>query len=812
MKHAQAIPHIDASLREPGTAGVPIAVATHVSLMRSLVTAFALWLVATQAYALTVDDLSRLESFGGVQVSPDGKWIAYERNVSAAERPGVYWPHNWNATRVRVSSVDRADSWPVEIEGAVAIGLFPAASAWSPDSSVFVVRVLDGTGSGAALVNPRTRQVTRLRGSTPFTFGQFLWLADGRLLYATSNGRFPGAVPIGEFTRARTERWKKTAEGREAQVTVSSASPVVKAVAAIPVLPGGLNLFDPRTGESVKLADGDFISLQLSPDGKRIATLCLTEDMRTRASFGIYWETLSGELCVFRIQPARLTLEFRSEGLLIYPKTVQWSPDSRELLVNGRGERDDLYDPKIYRYRSAQRRLEPLATPPDSTFRDFGLRAFGMHALPYGWAGSTPVAVAARKNATESRSGDLVREHSRLTYGEYDGYRFDVWALGQKPINLTEFSSGSVMSFAPASGGIRVSADGELWQIQANGKRERVTEAPKAKPNSTPKGFSPVAEAGPVQIGLLTDAHDVRSLVSVRNGEVTVLDTVNAFLRDHPPSNRRQIEFKVGGETRRAWVVLPPQHDPSRRYPGVLLVYGGTIFGDAVSWFVELDQPVAFYNANVLAARGFVVIVPELPLQPGHKADQGRSLADAAVAVTDAAAELGLVDPARMGVMGSSFGAYSTLSILSHASDRFKAGVADNPAGTLNPISAWGTQHAYVGLGHAFHGSPIEEFPFAGFQEGGQIGLGAPPWEAPELYVTRAPFFRVQHIKAPVMLFASDLDGSLADAESMFAALVRSGNEAVLVHYWGESHAVVSPANQRDQMDRITAWFEAHLR
>src|SRR5690606_24818299 len=173
----------------------------------------------------------------------------------------------------------------------------------------------------------------------------------------------------------------------------------------------------------------------------------------------------------------------------------------------------------------------------------------------------------------------------------------------------------------------------------------------------------------------------------------------------------------------------------------------------------------------------------------------------------------GLIDGERVGLMGSSFGAYSTLAILAHASDRFRAAVAENPVGSVNPLAWWGEQARIAGLGHAIPGGPVEEFVMAGFAEGGQLGLGGPPWKVPEHYLRNSPFFRAPYIKAPVMLIASDLDSSsLAASQAMYAALVREGNEAVLVHYWGESHAISSPANQRDELERITAWFTGHLK
>jgi len=64
------------------------------------------------------------------------------------------------------------------------------------------------------------------------------------------------------------------------------------------------------------------------------------------------------------------------------------------------------------------------------------------------------------------------------------------------------------------------------------------------------------------------------------------------------------------------------------------------------------------------------------------------------------------------------------------------------------------------------------------------------------------------------MIIHGDLDDfdTFHDAERMFTALVRTGNAAVFLRYWGEGHGVTSSANQRDEIQRVEDWLRLNLR
>ena len=62
------------------------------------------------------------------------------------------------------------------------------------------------------------------------------------------------------------------------------------------------------------------------------------------------------------------------------------------------------------------------------------------------------------------------------------------------------------------------------------------------------------------------------------------------------------------------------------------------------------------------------------------------------------------------------------------------------------------------------------------------------------------------------MLIHGDQDEvGVNQSEEMFAALYRQGKTAQLVTYWGEGHAIISPANVRDFYERVLRFLTDNL-
>jgi dipeptidyl aminopeptidase/acylaminoacyl peptidase len=111
----------------------------------------------------------------------------------------------------------------------------------------------------------------------------------------------------------------------------------------------------------------------------------------------------------------------------------------------------------------------------------------------------------------------------------------------------------------------------------------------------------------------------------------------------------------VDGVPLRGGLLLPSDCQPGRRYPLVVKVYGGLVGSEDVNRFGLYGDGVD--NLQVFATRGYAVLVPDIPL------GIGTPMADLLKTVmpgVDRVIELRIADPARLGIMGHSFGFHLT--------------------------------------------------------------------------------------------------------------------------------------------------------
>jgi dipeptidyl aminopeptidase/acylaminoacyl peptidase len=811
---------------------------------------------------LTVAEILKLKSFGGVVLSPNGKTIAFE-NHDPLEilHQTIFSPALRYDSRLFLASADTGIVTEVRAQDSVAITLYeslgaPASSGWSANSDILVVGVATKSGEfRTGLVSPSTGQLTLLPGSTPFGVVEFDWLSDGRLVYVTSAGR-TGVPTNEELATKAADRWRATWRGIEPQVTVSSADPSVDSSPIPP--PGSLRLAQTATGDTVKLADGDFLAPAVSPDGKRLAVICMPPSMRSRLVSGISpgLNMTAGELCVYRIEGNQAELEGRTNGFIVLPRHLAWSPDSKSLLVSARRETADLYDVGLWRYYTSSRALQLIASPPGTAYRDTSGAKFGVDILQYGWIGGEPAVVS----ATASSRASAPAQSRELDYGERRGQRYDIWSISdEKTTNLTRTFQSSVISFiSAADGAALVVADGRLWELTMSAPPKALTRANAPAINGL-RGVMIRSSSGRVQVRLNVSSaaddadreavfdvrsksflahdaapdaattvatasnstrraivvyseHDATSLLLVDGGHMTPIVSNNEALNDLTLGERETFEFTVGADKRLGYLIKPPGYSAGKRYPAIMMVYGGAAFGKFPPLWTRADTRIAFDNGQLWASKGYVVICPSLPIRAGAESDQMRSITEGALAALDELIAQGVVDGDRVAVMGTSFGGYSTFGILENAPARFKTGVAES-SGILDPIHFWGSATGWEGIAGESKGDPTENFSSESWVEGGQLQLKTPIWKNPEAYLRSSPLYHADKVRVPVLIIHGDLDGfdTFNDAQRMFAALVRTGTQPVLLRYWGEFHGIVYPANQIDESTRIAKWLSRYI-
>jgi dipeptidyl aminopeptidase/acylaminoacyl peptidase len=271
------------------------------------------------------------------------------------------------------------------------------------------------------------------------------------------------------------------------------------------------------------------------------------------------------------------------------------------------------------------------------------------------------------------------------------------------------------------------------------------------------------------------------------------LTRVNPSLEGYSYGRTLLISWAAGSDRLRGALLLPAGYEPGKRYPLIVNVYGGSSRSNSLFRFGLSGSGVE--NMQLFATRGFAMLLPDSPIEKGRNAPMSE-IARAVLPGVDKVVETGIADPDRLGVMGHSYGGYSTLSLIVQTT-RFKAAMAS--ASFSNLISMYGEMYN-------------QDSASIGYLEKGQGGMVDTPWKVRDRYLENSPFFFLDRVETPVLLVHGSLDIP-ARAEETFVALRRLGKEVEYARYEGEQHweGTWGYANQVDYWKRMLAWFEEHL-
>ncbi|MDI9498145.1 MAG: S9 family peptidase [Bacillota bacterium] len=254
-----------------------------------------------------------------------------------------------------------------------------------------------------------------------------------------------------------------------------------------------------------------------------------------------------------------------------------------------------------------------------------------------------------------------------------------------------------------------------------------------------------------------------------------------------------RFHFESGGDRLEAFVLLPPDYDASGSLPALLAIHGGpkTSYGT-----------ILFHELQLLASHGYLVFFTNPRGSSGHGADwadirgaYGRRDNEQLMALTDAVlARYPAIDPARLGVLGGSYGGFMTNWIITHET-RFAA------ACTQRSISNWFSMYGMSDIGYYFVSDQI----------------AATPWSDPGRLWEASPLRLAPAVRTPTLILHADRDYRcpLAEAQQFFAALRLAGTESRLVIFHGEDHGLSRDGKPRQRVRRleeILAWFASHLK
>lgn len=268
----------------------------------------------------------------------------------------------------------------------------------------------------------------------------------------------------------------------------------------------------------------------------------------------------------------------------------------------------------------------------------------------------------------------------------------------------------------------------------------------------------------------------------------------NPWLADHAWLRAELVEFQSEtGRRLQVGLLYPANHLPGRRYP--MIVYTYEILSSQIHFF-EPPSLRDYYNFSAWTQQGYFVLMPDIVYRPR---DPGVSAIQAVRPAIRKVVEMGLVDSARVGLIGHSWGGYQA-TYLPTRTKLFAASVAGAPLTDF--ISFMGAIHWNPGIPEVDH------------WETGQARMEVPFWEDPDAHVRNSPIHKIHEMDTPLLMAFGDKDGVVDwdQGTEFYNFARRAGKQMVLLVYEGEDHGFRQKANQIDYHQRILEWFGHYLK
>ncbi len=244
-----------------------------------------------------------------------------------------------------------------------------------------------------------------------------------------------------------------------------------------------------------------------------------------------------------------------------------------------------------------------------------------------------------------------------------------------------------------------------------------------------------------------------------------------------------------------SYVSRPRGTSPADRLPMVLLVHGGPWGRDV--WGLHPDH-------QWLANRGYAVLSVNFRgstgfgkafINAGDREWAGKMHDDLIDAVDWAVAQ-GIADPARVAIMGTSYGGYSALVGVTFTPEKFACAV--DLVGISNLVTFIDTIPDYWQTWKSILAVRVGDYR----TEDGR-----------KLLEDRSPLTRADRIVRPLLIGqgANDVRVKAAESEQIVAAMQRHGIPVTYVYYPDEGHGLGRPENRRSFAAVTEAFLAQHL-
>ena len=268
----------------------------------------------------------------------------------------------------------------------------------------------------------------------------------------------------------------------------------------------------------------------------------------------------------------------------------------------------------------------------------------------------------------------------------------------------------------------------------------------------------------------------------------------NPFAADYAWGRSEIVEYKNDRDERlQGALFYPAGYVPGKKYPMVVYMYERLSDG-LHRWSSPSDREP--YNPAVFTSLGYIFLQPDIVFRPR---EPGLSVADCVGAAVKRVIAMGVVDPARIGIIGHSWGGFDTVFLATHT-NLFAAGVAGAPITDL--VSNYGNHHWSAGIAETDH------------IETGQQRMEVPLWEDLPAYIRNSAVFGVSTMKTPLLVAFGDNDGTVHwhQGVELYNIARRAKKDVVMLVYGAEDHSNRRKPNQLDYQRRIVQWFGHYLK
>lgn len=248
----------------------------------------------------------------------------------------------------------------------------------------------------------------------------------------------------------------------------------------------------------------------------------------------------------------------------------------------------------------------------------------------------------------------------------------------------------------------------------------------------------------------------------------------------------------AGGRRIHNMIVLPPNFDPSKKYPLLVFIHGGaaSMNGDAIS---------LRWNYHLLTAPGYVMLMSDYtgstgygekfaqaikldPLKtPGLEIDQ---------AVNEALKRYPYIDGSRMCALGASYGGH-LVNWLEATTTRYRCLVSH--AGEVDLQTQWGTSDGIYGR---------------------EVTNGGPPWEGNPIWRDQSPITYAKNWKTPMLLSIGERDFRVPINNTLenWSTLQRMRVPSRLLVWPDAWHWILKPEDSRHFYAEVDTWLAHYLK